>query len=71
MLLPLLVLSSVFLEDKQKFKHGGVMSAYLHGFIGYLESFRGIKMNNYMIYTPISSIMRVFACFECFCKFRI
>ena len=28
-------------------------------------------MNNYIIYIPISSIMRVFAHFKCFCEFRI
>jgi len=27
-------------------------------------------MNNYNIYTPISSIVRDFAYFECFCGFQ-
>ena len=28
-------------------------------------------MNSYTIYTPISSIMRGFACFECFCRIQV
>jgi len=28
-------------------------------------------MNSYMIYTPISSIMRIFACFKRFCRIQV
>ena len=42
--------------------------SYLHRLIRCLGVILGIKMNCYTIFTPISSIMHGFACFEGFLR---
>ena len=39
--------------------------------LGVQESFQGIQINSYTIYTPNSSIICGFACFERFCRIQI
>jgi len=45
--------------------------SYLHRLIRCLGVILGDKMNNYMIYTPISSIMRSLGWFERFCRIQV
>ena len=45
--------------------------SHLHRIIRCLGVIQGIKMNSYTIHTPISSIIRGFACFERFCIVQV
>jgi len=62
---PLFILSSVLLEDKQKFKYGGVDQCHISMVVlVFGSSFVRIHLHYFAIYAHISSIMLGFGLFR-------